>query len=527
MPRPPLRRFVLWSFVIGVGVCGVLVAGTAYLLRPERMRAEVERGLSRHLNLDVSVGSLDFNFLPRPRVSGSDMVMRIPNQPDLPPFIAIDHFEVNVGLLSAFRKHVNTVHVDGLRISVPPGDARRDLTAPSSGAAIDNARNNNRSDVIVMSDVIVDHLVTHDAELTFVPRKPGKKPLSFKIHDLEVNDIGFDRPMTYEAKLTNPVPVGLVHARGTIGPWRRDDGSATPLAGEYTFTDADLSTINGIGGTLSSTGTFTGQLTAINAIGESAVPDFNLDLGGKPVALTAKFDTLIDGTDGTTILNRVDATILDTAMIVSGAITNLEGPGRHEVSLKVDIADGRIENLFALAMDTPKPVMTGDVALTATLLLPPGKPRVRDRIRLAGTFGLGRARFSDAEVQAKLTEFSRRSQGKDREDQLGRVMTSLKGRFELANALMRLSKLSFKVPGADVNLAGTYHLTSERMNFAGTLRMEATVSQAVGGLKSIFIKPFDFIFRKDGAGAVVPIKITGTRQQPKFGLQVGKVFGGG
>ena len=297
--------------------------------------------------------------------------------------------------------------------------------------------------------------------------------------------------MTYEAKLTNPVPVGLVHARGTVGPWRRDDLPATPLDGEYTFTDADLSTINGIGGTLSSTGTFTGQLTAINAIGEAQVPDFNLDLGGKPVPLTAKFNTLVDGTDGTTILNRVDAKILDTAMIVSGAITNLEGPGRHEVSLKVEIADGRIENLFALAMDTPKPVMTGDVALTATLLLPPGKPRVRDRIRLAGTFGLGRARFTDAEVQAKLTEFSRRSQGKDRDEQLGRVMTSLKGRFELANALMHLPNFSFKVPGADVALAGTYNLTSEEMNFLGTLRMEATVSKAVGGFKSIFIRPFD------------------------------------
>ena len=97
--------------------------------------------------------------------------------------------------------------------------------------------------------------------------------------------------------------------------------TTSPLTGEYTFTDADLSTINGIGGTLSSTGTFKGQLTAINAIGQSQVPDFNLDLGGKPVPLTAQFDTLIDGTDGTTILNRVDAKLLNTKMVVSGAIT--------------------------------------------------------------------------------------------------------------------------------------------------------------------------------------------------------------
>src|SRR5688572_10007196 len=197
MKRPPLRRILLWSLVIGVGVFGLLVAALAYTLRPERMRAEVERGLSRHLNLDVTVGGFEFTLLPRPRVSGSQMVMRIPNRPDLPPFISIERFEVNVGLFSVLRKHVNTVHVDGLRISVPPGEARRSLAPRSNGSG--NGK---------MSDVIVEHLLTHDAELTFVPRKPGKKPLSFKIHDLAVNDIGFDRPMTYEAKLTNPVPVG-------------------------------------------------------------------------------------------------------------------------------------------------------------------------------------------------------------------------------------------------------------------------------------------------------------------------------
>jgi hypothetical protein len=54
--------------------------------------------------------------------------------------------------------------------------------------------------------------------------------------------------------------------------------------------------------------------------------------------------------------------------------------------------------------------------------------------------------------------------------------------------------------------------------------MQASMSDAVGGFKSIFLKPFNPIFRKDGAGAVFPIKIEGTRQQPKFGLEFGKIF---
>jgi hypothetical protein len=55
--------------------------------------------------------------------------------------------------------------------------------------------------------------------------------------------------------------------------------------------------------------------------------------------------------------------------------------------------------------------------------------------------------------------------------------------------------------------------------------MDATISQAVGGgVKGFFLKAVDPIFKKDGKGAVIPITIKGPREQPKFGLEWGKVF---
>ena len=55
--------------------------------------------------------------------------------------------------------------------------------------------------------------------------------------------------------------------------------------------------------------------------------------------------------------------------------------------------------------------------------------------------------------------------------------------------------------------------------------MDATISEAagVGGMKGFFLKAVDPIFRKKGAGALVPIKVGGTREKPEFGLDVGKV----
>jgi hypothetical protein len=41
-----------------------------------------------------------------------------------------------------------------------------------------------------------------------------------------------------------------------------------------------------------------------------------------------------------------------------------------------------------------------------------------------------------------------------------------------------------------------------------------------GGIKSIFLKPFDVIFKKKPKGAEIPIKLTGTYYHPEYGLEL-------
>ena len=507
--RAPLPRWLLWTAISLAAGMGVFAAATAWVLRPAHLRALVSDGLTRHLNLDASVTEISVSLFPRPRISGRGLIIRVPKRPDLPPFISIDRFHVDAGLVAVLRKHVGIVHADGLKISVPPSDSRNGLHRPGPAEP---------------TDVIVDHFVTHNAELTFVPRNPERTPLMFAIHELNVRNIGFGGTMPFDARLTNPIPTGQVTASGNIGPWNAEDGTRTALAGKYTFTNADLGTINGIGGTLDSTGEFTGNLEAIKVIGLANVPDFSLDLGGKPLPLTSNFTATVNGTDGTTELNNVNAVLVTTPMNVRGAIGYLPGPGNRHVELAVNVSDGRVEDLLALALNTPKPVMVGDVKLQAKLTLPPGKERVRNRISLNGSFGLIDTKFTSPTVQTKLGELSRRSQGKKQPDPAERVLTDLSGRFDVGKSRVLLRGIQFDVPGATVRLNGTYGLASESLDFRGTLSMRATVSQAVGGFRSIFIKPFDGLFRKNGHGAVLPIRITGTREKPEFKLEMGKVF---
>ena len=52
------------------------------------------------------------------------------------------------------------------------------------------------------------------------------------------------------------------------------------------------------------------------------------------------------------------------------------------------------------------------------------------------------------------------------------------------------------------------------------MKLQAKLSQTVTGAKSFFLKAFDPFFKKDGAGAELPITITGTREKPVFGVSV-------
>jgi hypothetical protein len=515
------KRLLLW-ILAGSAAAFVLLAGvTAYVLRPDNFRRLIADKLSEHLNVEATLDDVRVTWLPRPRLTGTGLTLRLPEHADLPPFITVERFYADIGLLSASRRHVDTLHVDGLKIAVPPGDARDALQLPDAAPAQSSLP------LPRLSDIVVDRVVSHEAELRFVPRKPDDTPLTFQIHTLEMTNVGFERPLPFTAELTNPVPLGRVTANGSVGPWNKLEPDATPVRGTYVFRNADLSTINGIGGTLESNGDFRGRLTAIEVEGQAGVPDFSLDLGGKPVALAATFKAVVNGTDGSTTLKEVRAKILNTPLVASGAITNLAGPGRHDVAIEVHVTDGRIEDLLAMVLDAPSPVMLGSMHADAKMTLPPGPTRVRNRIRVSGQFGLASTRFTNANVQGKLQELSRRSQGKKEDDPLGRVLTNLSGRVLLSDGVVSLTKIRFEVPGARVALDGTYHLSTEVMDFRGTLAMEATVSKAIGGFKSIFIKPFDGLFRKDGAGAVLPIRIAGHRESPKYTLEVGRLFGRG
>jgi AsmA-like C-terminal region len=515
-------RAARWFIAIFGGVLVMLwiIAGVGS--RTAILQRALIEAIGEHLDATVELDSFQVSTFPTLSVTGDGLRVRHRKQAGGPPLIEVAHFYAQgsvLGLLHRPRR-LKTVTLQGLRINVPPGGLDQDEDDAHGKDAHNDVPDRE-------GPVLIDHLVSDDAVLQILSKRPDKEPKRFAIHHLHVDSLGFDRRMPFRATLTNPIPRGEIETTGTFGPWIADNPGASPLDGNYDFKHADLNTIDGLGGTLSSQGNFYGRLARIHVNGTTTTPDFSVDVAGQPVPLDTRFRAIVDGTNGDTYLEQVDARFLQTSLTARGAIVN--GPQGHGRTVKLDVVmpDGRVEDVMKLAVKSSKPVMVGSLTMNTKLVLPPEHRKVADRLQLDGAFAVGGARFTDAGVQQKITDFSRHGQGKTEDEPVGRVLSDLRGRFTLANGVTRFHRLQFGVPGSQVSLTGAYALRAETLDFKGTLSMQATVSEAVGtsGVRKFLLKMIDPIFRKKGAGAVVPIKISGTRRDPKFGLDMGRVFG--
>ena len=121
------RKWFYYPVMIATLVVVLLFAGAAIALRGGVLTGRVTASLADSLNCDVSMDQLSVTLLLRISVSGKNLSIRLKGRPELPPFVAVQSFSVNLGLLTLLRRHIDTVHLDGLQINVPPKYAREDL----------------------------------------------------------------------------------------------------------------------------------------------------------------------------------------------------------------------------------------------------------------------------------------------------------------------------------------------------------------------------------------------------------------
>ena len=506
----------LW---IAGGVVLAIVAGLiAVSVEISRSaRGWVEESLTHEFNSKIELSSFRV-AIPFPLVQGEgeNLALHFQGRQDLPPLIAVKRFTLRATIWGLLRnsRRVSYVHLEGLQINVPPRQA--------GSASGDDAKSVMRK----FRMLLFDEIVSDGATLKILTSKPGKVPLEFDLQQLHLTSSGTDGALAFRATLSNPTPPGEIVSSGIFGPWNADVPSQTPVSGNYTFEKADLSVFPGIAGILSSKGNYQGVMDQIRIDGTTDIPDFRVTLAGHPVDLASTYHAEVDAMNGDTYLQPVQAHFGQTDLLAQGKIEGTPGKKGKTITLDVSATHARIEDLLILAMKE-SPSMTGAIRLKTKFVLVPGPKQIPDRLNLNGSFELDSLHFTSSAVQQKVDNMSKRSEGKPKEAvspeeaiKTDDVASAMKGNFRVEDGIVTLSGVDFGIPGADVQLAGTFAIEPETLDMYGRLTMQAKLSQTTTGFKSFLLRFADPIFSKGGKGTVLPIKITGSVEHPHYGLDL-------
>jgi hypothetical protein len=312
------------------------------------LRSRVINTLATRFDSRVELPELDISVWKGLEVTGKGLklyprALLTANDPDDrerdrgQPIFAVGQFSFSTQWWNLLRSpmHITEVRLSDLTIFRPNREQRAQLKAanpPTQDAKRDKIE-------IVADRMLIDH-----ALLLLTSSHPGRPPLQFRIESVQLQNVGANQPMRFHAILVNPKPVGNIDSSGYFGPFDVHEPGNSPVRGQYSFSHADLNTIKGIGGMLSSTGRYEGQLSRITVDGTTDTPNFSLDVSGsRPVPLHTKFHAIVDGMNGNTYLEPVDAMLAHSHIIARGEVTRApkEGePGQFGRRVQLDVIVG-------------------------------------------------------------------------------------------------------------------------------------------------------------------------------------------
>src|SRR6478672_5298997 len=510
--RAPAQKF-RW-ILLGISILAIVFLAIMVAKWPFTREAMTKR-LERASSAQVDMRGFHSTYFPFPGCVAEDVVFRektsVAGQKPADPIITIRKLTIEstfAGLLSKPGR-IRRIIADGLLIHVPHGGVSLHSEA-SSGS----------------DQTVIEELRADNAVLELATGQTAEKKLVFQIHSAQFHNIGGGQAVPFQVSLHLPVPPGEVESSGSIGPWKDEKGTvrSTAISGKYVLTRADLSVFKALAGIVFSRGEFSGNLEKLNVTGMTDTPNFEVKESGHPFHLSTQFRGVLDMKTGDLVLPSIEGQLGNTNLIAHASVS-----GRPKmVTLDVTHGQGEIQDLILLFSNAKASPVIGPVVFQTHAVLPSEHRPFKERVRLTGNFSINRARFTSENTQKNVDQLSERAEGKkdkekdyDQDDDSNgfeRVLTDLKGDVVMKDGVATFSPVSFALPGAAADMKGTYNLLNKRVDLRGKMRMLATVSQATTGAKSIFLKVLDPFYKKKkkGAGAEVPIKMTGTYGHTHF-----------
>jgi AsmA-like C-terminal region len=517
--RPDRRRRFRWvlgaAATLAAIACGVVIV---VAIRSPFTQQRVAQGLESTAHSKVTIGKFRMVYFPHVGCVAENVTFAgTASRGGSTTLGTIQKMaiEARYADLIARPGYIARIVLDGLHVTVP---------APGTGGGTPSTQ----PSTVRVGEIVADGTVLE------VTRADDKPPLRFEIRSLTVRAYGPNSAWSYRVNMQNAEPPGNIISDGQFGPLNLQDLGSIPFSGSYKFQNANLGVFRGIAGTLSSAGEFAGRLGEIGIRGTIDIPDFQAAKSGRPVHLTSLFHAKVNGTNGDVSLTQVETSFLQTSVASSGSVAGKPGQKGKTTSLDVQVDKGRLQDLLQLFVTTKHPPMNGAMSFKAHIAVPAqGRPFLTE-LTLVGDFGIGEGTFTKPSMQTRVDTLSQSARGEKKDQNKAKpnadaedpenVVLNLRGHVEVRDGVAKFTTLSFNVPGASAHMDGSYNLLNQQIDFHGMLKTDAQLSQETSGIKSALLKPLDPLFKRKKAGAAVPVKMTGTYQDPHFGFDaVGEI----
>lgn len=495
--RPGASRWLKIALLLLAAV--IAAAATLLAVRWPFTRQRVRESLQRATATRVHIGEFKAEYFPHPGCVAKKLTL-VAKAGTAQPLMRIATLTVRSTYWGLFTKHIRLLRADHAHIALPPFGGGQSLGGENQGG------------------VVIDRLVADGAVLDILPKNAGSQPTRFVLRRFELQGLGGNRRLSFQATVATPKPPGIVVASGTFGPWKSGRAASTPVSGRYEFQHANLGVFRGIDGTLSSQGTFAGSFHQLEVRGTTDTPDFEAADSGHKFRLSTQFQALVNATNGDVVLQNVAALLGHTTIAAQGRIAGTQGSRGKTVDINFVVEDGKIEDVLLLFVKDRRAPLMGQTSFRAHVVLPPGAQPFMRKVQLNGEFGIGGAHFTSPKTENSMTELSLRARGqkeKVKEDP-ERVLSNLRGQVMLKGGVARFANLKFDVPGARAHMQGTYNLLNERINLHGLLYMQGKLSNATSGIKSFLLKALGPVLKSNHRGEVIPVSITGTYNHPSY-----------
>ena len=454
----------------------------------------------------VEVHEYHRTYFPHPGFVAEGVTFYRHGDMSIPPLATIDRMQVAGHWTTLlFHPHrLNEILLQGLHVQIPPpGTKARGMDF--DGGVISASQSELQIETIAADGTTLDFL------------RHGQPPMRFDFRKLQVHDVEQNHPLQFDLRAKIPGPPGTVVAQGQLGPFRTASYATTPLAGTYQLLEADLSRLPGVSGHATAEGRFYGTFAHVDAEGKAAIPDFRAG-SAHQVRFDSAYHVVVNGNTGD--VQIVSAQVKNGSSVITATGSVAGKPKKIDLTLAT--SNGDVNGLLRI-VEEANPEVAGSISFHAAVQYSAGPGPFLKRVQLQGKVALDGIHFVTPEEKHEMDSFSERvskDPPPDSKKDPPAVSAEAVSDTRFDSGMAYFPDIRFQMPGAKAHLHGTFNLLDAKVHLTGTAALQRSLPHAVTGWKAVLLKPLAPFFRHKRAGAVVPIAVTGTAQQPKIGADL-------